>query len=46
MDDGAGLQKIEDDAELRAVRAQAQRVRLQSLAFAVVATAIALAIPT
>jgi hypothetical protein len=46
MDDGAGLQKIEDDAELRAVRAQARRVRLQSLVLAVVLTAVALAIPT
>ena len=43
MDDGT--QRIEDEAELRAVRAQARRVKLQSVVLALVGTALAFLLP-
>ena len=43
MDDGA--KRIEDEAELRVVRAQARRVKLQSFALALVGTALAFLLP-
>jgi hypothetical protein len=41
-----GIEKIEDDAELAAVRRQARRVHKHAAIVAVVLTAIALALPT
>jgi len=43
MDDGAKV--IEDPGELEQVRRQARKVKLQSLALAIVGTAIVFAIP-
>jgi hypothetical protein len=43
MDDG--VKAIEDPGELEQVRRQARKVKLQSLALAIVGTAIAFAIP-
>ena len=43
MDDG--VKAIDDSAELEQVRRQARTVKLQSLALAIVGTAIAFAIP-
>jgi hypothetical protein len=43
MDDGA--QRIEDEAELRQVRAQARRVHVQSFALAIVGTVLAFLLP-
>ncbi len=40
-----GTERIEDDAELRQVRRQARRVYVQSLALALVGTALAFVIP-
>jgi hypothetical protein len=43
MDDGA--KPMEDPGEVEQVRRQARKVRLQSLALAIVGTALAFAIP-
>ena len=44
MDGGA--ERIEDEAELRQVRAQARRVHLQSWALALAATALVYVVPS
>lgn len=41
----AGAERIEDDAELSAVRAQARRVQIQSAIATLVATALAMVLP-